>query len=276
LIDFVQLEQQAGLDYFSDGLLRWQDIFRPLVEASTAMSPNGLKRWFDNNAFFREPQLRQPLSRISLPAEILQDKAVPQPRVATLPSPFMFSRAAHASGDRNQLMLDLSRHVLRPAVEALTAAGSQVVHLQDPWLAYFGIQPGDWTPLEESLESLHDGISATFVLHVYFGDAGRFADRLRRLPVEAVGVDLVETDIDSLGSEWPIGLLAGCLNGRSSIVEPLESTVELARRIADRVRPRTLYLSSSCDLEFLPAGVARQKVLRLGEVSRRVKELVAV
>jgi methionine synthase II (cobalamin-independent) len=114
------------------------------------------------------------------------------------------------------------------------------------------------------------------VFHVYFGDAGRFAERLRRLPVDAVGVDLVETDIDSLGTNWEIGIVAGCLNGRSSIIESVDTTLALARRIADRVRPKDLYLSSSCDLEFLPTGVARQKVLRLGETARQVKELVTV
>jgi methionine synthase II (cobalamin-independent) len=36
-----------------------------------------------------------------------------------------------------------------------------------------------------------------------------------------------------------------------------------------------LYLSSNCELEFLPRDVARQKVLRLGEAAVRTKELVA-
>jgi 5-methyltetrahydropteroyltriglutamate--homocysteine methyltransferase len=239
------------------------------------MSPGGLKRWFDNNAFFREPQLKGPLSPIS-PTGIVPDQVVPRPRVATLPSPYMFSRAAHHAENRNQLMLDLSRHILRPAIETMAASGAKLIHLQDPWLAYFGIEAADWKPLEESLSILRQGISATFVFHVYFGDAGPLADRLRQLPVDAIGVDLVETDIDSLGHGWQIGIAAGCLNGRSSIIESVEDTVALTRRIAERVGPKNLYLSSSCDLEFLPTGVARQKVLRLGDAAKRLKELVPV
>src|SRR5260370_1881382 len=51
LVDFVQLQQEARLDFFSDGLLRWHDIFRPLAQAA-GMPARILTRWFDNNAFF--------------------------------------------------------------------------------------------------------------------------------------------------------------------------------------------------------------------------------
>jgi len=273
LADFVLLQQRAGLDFFSDGLLGWQDIFRPLVEASGVMRPGALVRWFDNNAFFRAPEVNGSLASIRAPALIVPDGAVPRPRVATLPSPFMFSRAAQTAAPRNPLMLELARHVLRPVAEALAAASCQVLHLQEPWLAFFGIEEADWDPLERALASIKEGLPARVVLHVYFGDAGPFADRLRRLPIDAVGVDLVETDVAALGTGWEIGLLAGCLNGRSSVVESLEGTVGLARRVAQAVAPPTLYLSSSCDLELLPQKVAEQKVLRLGEAARRVKEL---
>src|SRR2546422_8758420 len=35
--DFLLTQREAGLDYFSDGLLRWQDIFRPLVHLSAGL-----------------------------------------------------------------------------------------------------------------------------------------------------------------------------------------------------------------------------------------------
>jgi hypothetical protein len=41
------------------------------------------------------------------------------------------------------------------------------------------------------------------------------------------------------------------------------------------VQPPSVFVSSSCDLEFLPRDLARQKVLRLGEVSALVKEQLA-
>jgi len=273
---FVQVQQQAGVDFFSDGLIRWQDIFRPLSEAGGPMRSAPLVRWFDTNTFFRAPDLSQAGAAPSPEGAILPGKTVPRPAVISLPSPYMFSRAARVgSRDRNGVMVDVAARMLAPAIKAAAAAGCRVVHLEEPWLAYFGIEQGAWAPFKEALTSLR-APGVTLMLHCYFGDAARYLQELRALPVDGIGVDLVETDIAELGTGWEKDLLLGCLNGRSSVVESLESTVELARRVTDSVRPRNLYLSSTCELGFLPTTVAERKVQRLGEAAKRLKELVSV
>jgi methionine synthase II (cobalamin-independent) len=263
------------MDFFSDGLLKWQDIFRPLAEPLGARA-HTLVRWFDTNTFFRAPELSGLVATLAHPDGVVPDVSVPHPRVTTLPSPYMFSRAIHTDQDRNQLMVALAGQVLRPAADAAVAAGAQLIHLEDPWLGYSGIKQEDWAPLHDALEILHRDLKATLAFHVYFGDAGPHVDRLLRLPVDAIGIDLIETDLNSLGSGWDKGLIAGVINGRSSILESLDNTVEVARHLADRVKPRNLYLSSNCELGYLPTGVAELKLQRLGEAASRVKELVSV
>ncbi len=272
---FVGVQSQAGMDYFSDGLLKWQDIFRPLMGA-LGVKPHTLVRWFDTNTFFREPELVGKVAAVKNPDGVVAAASVPRPRVATLPSPYMFSHAAHTDQDRNHLMVDLAQRVLRPAIDAAVAGGAELVHLEDPWLGYFGIKREDWAPLAEALQALHHNLKATLAFHVYFGDAGPHIAQLLRLPVDAIGVDLIETDVAELGSGWDKGLVAGIINGRSSILESLDNTVEVARHLADTVRPRNLYLTSNCELGYLPTIVAEQKVLRLGEAAHKAKELVSV
>ena len=131
-------------------------------------------------------------------------------------------------------------------------------------------------PLAEALAVLHRDLKATLAFHVYFGDAAPHLGQLVRLPVDAIGIDLIETDVSALGSNWPKGLMAGIINGRSSILESQKDLVDVARHLADNVRPRDLYLSSNCELGYLPTVVAEQKVQRLGEAARKVKELVSV
>jgi len=277
--DFIAVQREAKLDFFSDGLLRWQDIFRPLVEASGGLDARTLIRWFDNNSFFRAPEVTGDVTLSSSPPAAFRDEDdLPVPRVATLPSPYLFSRAAQTHGDRNALMMDLTREILRPVAESLSGRGYEVIHLQEPWLPYFGLEPSDWDDFEKALMEIRDGISsssAALVLHAYFGDVGPYVERLRRLPVHALGIDFVETDLDELGSHWDTGLLAGTLDGRSSPVESTDGTVEFLRRVAETVSPSLLYISSNCELEYLPRDIARQKVARLGEISVRLKELLA-
>src|SRR5437870_4295704 len=82
LREFVDVQLGAGLDYFSDGLLRWQDIFRPLVDATSGLEARTLVRWFDNNSFFRAPEVVGPLTNSSSVPEVFAwDEDIPTPRV---------------------------------------------------------------------------------------------------------------------------------------------------------------------------------------------------
>jgi 5-methyltetrahydropteroyltriglutamate--homocysteine methyltransferase len=273
--DFVAVQRDAGLDLYSDGLLRWQDIFRPLVETTTGLEARTLVRWFDNNSFFRAPEPTGGNLSVAadVPAAFEGDAAVPAPRVATLPSPFMFSRAAQLTSDRDGFMTDVAREILAPVGAALAARGYEVIHLQEPWLTYFGIDAESWDVFEKALTDLRSALpeGTTLVLHTYFGDPAPHIDRLRNLPVDVVGVDLVETDAAELGTGWECGILAGCLDGRSSLVEPGDAVVAMVREVVERTGAPSLLVSSSCDLELLPRDLARQKVRRLGQVAARLR-----
>lgn len=270
--EFLDLQRNAGLDLLSDGLLRWQDLFRPLVESSQGLEAQVLVRWFHNNSFFRAPAVRgKPAFGDS--GQWFEPNGFSEPRVATLPSPFLFSRAAQSDQDRDALMLDLAKDVLAPAAAKLVAAGSSLVHLEEPWLPSSGIEDSSWEALEQALGPIREATEdATLVLHLYYGDASPYVDRLRRFPVDAVGIDFTDTDLDSLSAPLETGLVAGVLDGRRSVIEDPEEVAGFVFRVVDRLEPSTLHLSSGSDLELLGEQVARKKVEVLGETARRVKE----
>ena len=55
LAELVSVQQAAGLDLLADGMLRWQDVFRPLVEAADGLETGALTRFLDTNTFYRAP-----------------------------------------------------------------------------------------------------------------------------------------------------------------------------------------------------------------------------
>lgn len=276
LKELIETQTEAGLDFFTDGLLRWQDLFRPIVEASPGLKPGALVRWFDNNTFYRQPEVVGDLTLDAGSLDVLDTAGnVPEPRVASLPSPYLFSRVATGSSEPNRLMGELASGVLQPLARRLASDGYTIIHFQEPWLAFHGIEDADWEPFAESLGKATDGLEATTVLHTFYGDASPWADRLRDLPVDAIGFDFTYTDIDGLGTEWTKGILVGCLDGRSSLIESAEHVVEFVRRVADRLKPPAIYVSSTSDLELLPQATASQKVLRLGEAGRLLRETLS-
>jgi methionine synthase II (cobalamin-independent) len=262
----AEVQTQADLTYVSSGQLTWQDLFRPLIAACPDWTTGPLRRWFDNNTFVRAPV---PQGAIRLHPDLLDADAS---EAGTLPGPCTFSRFAETDLDRDMLMGALARGVLRPAAEKLVAHGARVIQLQEPWLAAYGIADRSWEALAAAVAAVREGLGVPVVVHTYFGDAGPLLDRLRRLPADAVGVDLTETDVAALGGGWTTGLLAGCLDGRSSVVEDASSVAALASQIIAIARPPELILSSNCDLEFLPRAIADRKTLVLGEAARAVRE----
>jgi methionine synthase II (cobalamin-independent) len=156
---------------------------------------------------------------------------------------------------------------------ALVEKGYRLIHLQEPWLVYFGMQADDWDDFAKSVGEIREATEgATLVLNTYFGDAGPHIDRLRSLPIDALGIDFAETDLDELGTGWNVGLLAGVIDGRRSPLEPVQSTADFATRAAATTGAPSLFVSSNCDLEFLPRDLARQKILRLGEIAAALKQ----
>lgn len=266
--EFVALQRDAGLTLISSGWLSWADVFRPLVEACPGLATGPLVRWFDNNTFVRTPVVCGPLE---LDLDLF---AAERTEVGLLPGPYTFSRMAAGAGDRDTLMAELARDLLRPAAEEFVRRGARLVHLQEPWLAAHGIDEESWPALAATLGVIGDGLGARLVVHTYFGDAGPLVGRLNQLPVDAVGVDLTETDVAAFARTWRTGLLLGCLDGRSSLVEDIDQTVALAAKILDAARPPLLLLSSSCDLDLLPRPLADSKIRVLGAATRRLREVI--
>ncbi|MFQ5920044.1 MAG: hypothetical protein ACE5I4_08405, partial [Thermoplasmata archaeon] len=90
--DLIALQREAGFAYLSDGLLNWQDLFRPFVEAWEGLELGGLTRWFDNNTFYRQPMITGQLQPSPMAAGFAQAGLLPDGEAwqAVLPGPYTF------------------------------------------------------------------------------------------------------------------------------------------------------------------------------------------
>jgi 5-methyltetrahydropteroyltriglutamate--homocysteine methyltransferase len=256
--EFVRFQEEARLDLLSDGLLRWQDIFRPLAEASEGLDARPLTRFLDTNTFYRavlvegKPRLARPLPAPKLPAGRW---------VATLPSPVAFSLAAQGDVSAEALAAD----VLAPQIEAYAEAGCALVVLSEPFFAREVEDAGNrssLTGLQRALDELPRAVPVA--LHLVFGDAGRVLDRIADLAVDAVGIDFYATAVDAVPEGFPKAIHAGVVDSRSSAVEDAHEIASFAARLADRT-PAGLALTVNGDLQFVPETIARRKLAVLGD-----------
>jgi 5-methyltetrahydropteroyltriglutamate--homocysteine methyltransferase len=270
----IALQREVGLDYVTDGQLRWQDLLRPLSSGIPGMEPGGIVRWFDNNSFFRHPVITGPLRptgravlAVTNPAALagVRWKAV-------LPSPFaLVALSENRSGRSFAQVLDDAAAVLRAEAQALEAAGCAYLQFSDPVLVTRAA-PDDVPRARAALATVTAGLRARTALHTFFGDAAPVLPALVEFPVDEIGIDLYATTLD--GARVRAAgktLLVGALDGRNSLLEEPGALVEQALRARDRLRPDDVALVPNCDLEFLPWDVAAAKTRRLGEAAAALR-----
>jgi 5-methyltetrahydropteroyltriglutamate--homocysteine methyltransferase len=254
----VAAQEEAGLDLLTDGLLDWQDLFRPLAERSDGLTARPLTRFLDTNTFYRAllvdgaPRLREPIPPPELPAGRW---------LATLPPPAALARAARGAASPQAFAAD----VLAPQIEADAQAGAALVVLVDPFVAREG-------GVEEAIASLRElPKGVPLALHLPFGDASGALDALADAPVSAVGVDFYATSLDAVPDGYPKELAAGVVDVRSSALESPDELAAFAETLLAR-NPAGVSLTVNGDLQFVPEPVAREKVLRLGRARALLAE----
>ncbi|CAN5674671.1 methylcobamide--CoM methyltransferase [soil metagenome] len=263
---YLEVQRKADLDYFSDGLLNWQDIFRPFDEAAQGLHPGPLTRFLNTNTFFRAPAVEEAQTpKLVEPLGEPFSRTGDLPRggwVATVPSPYALALAATDNLEPRVV----AETVIGPQIGWLAGNGCTRVVLQET--ALFG-KVRDVFVLGEALEAL--GSPVPLALQLPFGDAGEVLGELVELDVEAIGVDFYATDVAALPRPFPKTLLAGVVDARNSLLEDPEETAEFGRQILEELEGE-LHLVPNGDLQFVPEKIAREKVLRLGAAARILKE----
>jgi len=250
--DLVAAQQAAGLDLLADGILRWQDVFRPIVDASDGLETGALTRFLDTNTFYRAPSATTATPALSQPLNGGFIAKMPGPRLVTLPSPYAL---AHGTGVEPTTV---AASVLKPQIDALDA---ELVVLEEPFLAR--AEPGGVRKLSAALEKLAGG--PRLALWVTFGSADAlFEEGLGDLPVDAIGVDFLATRANAVPESFDKTLLAGVLDARSSIPEePGEIAAFVGQLRARGVED--IALVPNGDLQYVSQSVAREKLARLGQ-----------
>ena len=255
--DFAELvaaQQAAGLDLLADGMLRWQDHFRPLLETADGLETGALTRFLDTNTFYRAPRATSDAPKLSAPLDERYVGPLPGARLVTLPSPDALARGTGVSPR------EIAEGVLKPALDSLDA---ELVVLAEPF-------DPNLDDLAEALDALAGG--PKLALWLEFHDAGPALERgAAELPVEGLGIDFYATHVDAVPKSFDKLLLAGVLDARSSVAEePREIAAFVQRLQVERVA-----LVPNGDLQYVSQPVAKEKLARLGKAKIATTEAAA-
>jgi 5-methyltetrahydropteroyltriglutamate--homocysteine methyltransferase len=255
----VSLQQEAGLDLLADGMLRWQDHFRPLLEGADGLGTGALTRFLDTNTFYRAPSATSENPTLGSALDERYVAPLPGPRLVTLPSPFALAHGTSVSPKT------VAEGILKPALEGVDA---ELVVLAEPFLARE--QERDLSDLAEALEVLPGKLA----LWLEFGDAGKVLAEAADLPVEAIGVDFYATHLEDVPSGFDKLMLAGVVDARNSSPEEPRELAAFAEKLRERGIDR-IALVPNGDLQYVSEPIAREKISRLGKARTATTEAAA-
>jgi 5-methyltetrahydropteroyltriglutamate--homocysteine methyltransferase len=276
LAALVRLQSDAGLGYFVDGQLNWQDLFRPFSVLFTGIKPGALARWFDNNTFYRKPIMvgKVGFSNVDL-NHYFRSNLLPASasKKAILPGPFTFAVMSEGGtyGSFAELVGDIA-HELRETVAELQKVGYGYFQFDEPSLCAKNRTGNELDIARHAFEVCAQGIGAKTAVQTYFGDAGPVIDALLDCPVDCIGLDFYATSIDTLREHsFTKELACGCIDARNSLLESPEDLLQFLIRVREDLEPKSLSICPNSDLAFLPYPIAEKKVRLLSEIKKKME-----
>ncbi len=280
----IKAQISAGLDYITDGMLKWQDLLRPFTEDLKGITVGSLTRWFNNNTFYRKPIITDHVKREEdVVNKIIQLEKLPKnlPWKAILPAPYTFVSLSDNQyyKDEAEFMFKFAE-IINEEIKSLAETGFSYIQLSDPALVYEPLTPKfrkeKLALVNDVLETAVKGITTKTCLQTFFGDFSKILPEALDFPVDHLGIDLYETDFEKLKEySFEKGVALGLIDSRSSLVEEQDELVAAAEQIIEsiyRSRIEEVFICPNCDLDFLPWERAEEKMKVISSVTKRLRE----
>ncbi len=274
----LKKQREAGVSFLCDPLFAQYYLFQPFVEHVQGVSAGSQENWFNNNVFFRRPQIPASAYRntsLVTSKSFTHEYHCGKSDVAILPSPFTLLMLSDLSGfsDKEEAVTKLSQ-ILRNEAELLVQEGYSRIQYDEPALVYMqslgSLKSEHIDLLKLGLEVCAQVCGATTVLQTYFGDAGPLLSDLSLLPVDGLGIDCTETRINDLLQHSFAGkeLVLGLVDARSTALENLVEVAATLHTVEERCQPKRLYLTPNTGTEYRGWTHGLQKLELLAETKR--------
>jgi 5-methyltetrahydropteroyltriglutamate--homocysteine methyltransferase len=282
-IEVVEAQISAGHSYVTDGMLKWQDLLRPFTENLKGVKIGALARWFNNNTFYRKPVVFEELQRekdVALEMTYVEYLPNNLPWKAVLPAPYTFAKLSENNFYKSETELQFKyAEILREEIKSLAERGFRYIQLSDPALVYNPfkepISKDTLVNVKNALETAVKGVKARVCLQTFFGDFAQILPDALDFPVDDLGIDLYETNLEKLkGYAFDKGVALGLVDARNSLVENERELITVAKEIIESIYPSKIcavFICPNCDLEFLPWERAKEKMRIVGNVTKHLQ-----
>jgi 5-methyltetrahydropteroyltriglutamate--homocysteine methyltransferase len=266
--EIINEQLATGCDLVTDGQIRAYDPLSYLAGKIASFEITGLLRFFDTNYLYRQPRLTgKPSAARSL---VIDDFIFTRTRAHEKASPVMFGpysllKMSNYEGDF-ETNLSYFIDIYAREIEALSHAGASVIQLDEPAIIH---HPEDIPLMATGYQKLMAAKSSTSILAAfYFGNATPHVDKLNAVPADGFIFDFTYSPglAEALsGFDKQLGL--GLIDARNTKMEKPAEIIKQAEKIMAKLKSDTIYITTSCGLEFLPRGRSYDKLKLCADIA---------
>lgn len=270
-------QQDANLDLLVEGQLRWDDMLAHPLSVAQGVDPGGIRRYYDNNNFYRDPVITSALKASEDIARDLEAAAdLTDELQAVITGPWTLSDlATDEFYDDEERLLSAIAEFLAEEIEAFPSHDTLV--LPEPSLVTDPPGTERGAAVQEALDTVASATDAQVLVAPFYGvpDEPTYAHVLDA--DVGVGYDLVSdhTGAIELASEYGTTeeVILGVVDGQHTGVEDAETVRERAtwfrEELPDVTEPDHVYLAPNTELFYLPVQRYREKLAALGQATQR-------
>jgi 5-methyltetrahydropteroyltriglutamate--homocysteine methyltransferase len=282
----IKAQEEAGLDYITDGEIRresYSNRFATALEGIDLDNPgSALDRSGHPNPV---PRVVGPIRRrhavVVRDLEFLRRHTHRQVK-ATVPGPFTMAQQAqidYYGGSRERAAMDYAAAV-NAEIRDLLSAGADIVQIDEP---YMQARPEEARAFGlAALNRALEGVTGTTAVHICFGYAAiihvrpsgySFLPELAQCRCQQVSIETAQSSLDCAVLKGLPGkkIVLGVIDLASHEVESPELVASRIRRALPYVEAANLLVAPDCGMKYLPREVAFGKLQAMVAGARLVR-----
>jgi 5-methyltetrahydropteroyltriglutamate--homocysteine methyltransferase len=273
--EWIRLQEEIGIDILVHGEMERGDMTTYFAEKLEGMGVSGLVRSYGNR-YYRKPIVEREPRRIS-PMTVDMFKyaqgLTDRPVKGMVTGPYtMCDWSFNLHYDSRREVVLAFAHILRDEVRDLEAAGAKYIQIDEPAIS---TRPHEIDIAIEAMQIVTEGIKATTISHICYGDFETIYPRILDLPVDVLDLEFANSDFRNLDvfrePEFTKRISLGVVDIHSHVIETKEQVKRWIDMALDVFDPQKVWIDPDCGLKTRTREEAIDKLKVMVEAVNEIR-----
>ena len=278
--EWIEAQEEIGIDILVDGEMDRGDMVTFFAENLDGLGISGLVRSYGNR-YYRKPIATGPIRRrrpVTLDTWKYAQSLTEKPVKGMLTGPYTICDWSFDDyfPSREAFMMNVAEFV-RDEARDLEAAGAKYIQIDEPAVS---TRPEEIDIAIKAMGVVTEGLSATTITHICYGDFAKIYPRMLDMPVDVFDLEIANSDYQLLDvfASHPFGkiLSAGVVDVHSHVIEDPEEVADGVRRVLRQFPADRLMVDPDCGLKTRTVEEAKAKLRAVQRGVNLVKEELGV